>query len=99
MSAISGGIILVALLIGTCGYKMVEGMAWVDALLNASMILAGMGPVTELKTTGGKLFASAYALFSGIVFFSAAAFLAAPWLHRFLRRFHLDMDEERDQRP
>ena len=76
--------------IGTWGYHALENLSWVDALLNASMILGGMGPVDTLYTTAGKLFASAYALFSGIVFLATSGVLLAPFLHRLMHRFHLE---------
>ena len=76
--------------IGVLGYRILEGMAWIDALLNASMILGGMGPLGELRTFGGKLFASFYALFSGVVFLISMGIMAAPIFHRFLHKFHLD---------
>jgi len=66
-----------------------EKLSWLDSLLNASMILSGMGPVNPVQTTAGKLFASFYALYSGIVPLTAAGVLAAPILHRFLHHFHL----------
>src|SRR4030067_1959533 len=77
-------IIFGSLVMGMLGYHFLEGLAWIDALVNASMILGGMGPVNELHTTGGKIFASFYALFSGIVFLVIAGFLIAPVAHRFL---------------
>ena len=87
-----GGLSLMALAlgIGVLGYRLTEGMPWLDALLNASMILGGMGPVTELHSDGGKLFASLYALFSGVVFIALAGVLLAPALHRLMHRFHLE---------
>jgi len=88
------GVILVSLLIGILGYHMFEGLSWVDALLNASMILGGMGPVAELHTTVGKLFASFYALYSGVVFLVIAGILLAPVFHRVLHHFHLEDDEK-----
>lgn len=84
------GIIIASLTIGILGYHIFEGLGWTDSILNASMILGGMGPVNELHTTAGKLFASAYALFSGAIFLVAAGVLFAPIFHRFLHRFHLD---------
>jgi hypothetical protein len=84
------GVILGSLLIGILGYRTFEGLSWVDALLNASMILGGMGPVTELHTTAGKLFASFYALYSGVVFLVIAGILLAPVFHRVLHHFHLE---------
>ncbi len=86
----SFSIIFISLAIGVIGYHALEGLGWVDATVNASMILGGMGPVNQLHTTAGKLFASAYALFSGIIFLVAAAVLFAPVFHRFLHKFHLD---------
>jgi hypothetical protein len=83
-------IILLALFIGVAGYHFIGGMSWIDSLLNASMILGGMGPVDTLYTTAGKLFASAYALFSGIVFLATSGVLLAPFLHRLMHRFHLE---------
>ena len=84
------GIILFSLAIGVLGYHTLEGMSWIDSLLNASMILGGMGPVNELHTNAGKIFASGYAIFSGVVFLAAAGVLFAPVFHRFLHKFHLD---------
>lgn len=83
-------IILISLGIGVLGYRALEDMPWIDALLNASMILGGMGPIGELHTVGGKLFASFYALFSGVVFLISMGVMAAPILHRFLHKFHID---------
>jgi hypothetical protein len=67
----------------------------VDSLLNASFILTGMGPVDPLKTVAGKLFASAYAIFSGIAFLSTIGLLMTPLAHRFLHHFHLEQGRER----
>ncbi len=88
-------VVAVSLAIGILGYRLTEGLSWLDALLNASMILGGMGPVAELRTTAGKLFASFYALFSGIAFLSVAGILFAPVLHRFLHKFHLESEPDR----
>src|SRR5512146_2056706 len=85
-------IICVSLLLGCAGYHFLEGLPWIDALLNAAMILGGMGPVNELHTNGGKLFAACYALFSGIVFIAVSAIVLAPVLHRFLHKFHLESE-------
>src|SRR5437868_806913 len=78
-----------SLMLGMWGYHAVVGLPWVDALLNASMILTGMGPVDPMRTDASKLFASAYALFSGVVFLSAMGVFWAPMIHRFLHHFHL----------
>lgn len=92
---VTGLIIAGSLLLGSVGYHWFGELPWIDAILNASMILTGMGPVDPMKTTGGKLFASFYALYSGIAFLTMVAVLAAPLLHRLLHRFHLD-DVEKD---
>ena len=83
-------LILVALFIGVAGYHWVAGLTWVDALLNASMILGGMGPVDPLVTTSAKVFASVYALFSGLVFIAVMGFVFSPIAHRMLHKFHMD---------
>lgn len=83
-------LISVGLGVGVLGYRYIVGLDWIDALLNASMILAGEGPVNPTPTFSGKLFASAFALFSGLVFVAAAAILVAPVLRRALHHFHLD---------
>jgi hypothetical protein len=92
-ASLSAGIVLASLLVGVLGYHFLEGQAWLDALLNAAMILGGMGPVAEIHSAAGKVFASAYALFSGMVLLVAVGVLIAPAFHRFLHHFHLDLDE------
>lgn len=84
--------IMVALGIGMLGYHFFENMPWIDAFVNAAMILSGMGPLGELKTFGGKLFAGLYALFSGLMFILIIAIIFAPLIHRFFHKFHMDMD-------
>lgn len=88
--AIATGIISAALGAGMAGYAHFEGLTAVDAFLNASMILSGMGPVATLTTTGGKVFAGCYALMSGIVVVAATSLLLAPILHRILHHFHCE---------
>lgn len=88
--AVAGMVVVIALLIGILGYHLTEHLSWLDSLLNASMILGGMGPVAELHTVTGKLFASFYALFSGLVFLGVASVLFAPMLHRLMHRFHME---------
>jgi hypothetical protein len=90
---IAGGVVSAALAMGVIGYHFLENQPWLDALLNASMILGGMGPVDPIKTTGGKLFASFYALFSGIIFVTSAAVLVAPMLNRILHRLHIELED------
>lgn len=75
---------------GVLGYHNFEGLSWIDSLLNASMILGGMGLVTTLQNTAGKLFASLYALFSGTIFLVTVGILISPIFHRFLHKFHLE---------
>lgn len=82
--------VLLSLLIGIIGYHGFENLSWLDSLLNASMILGGMGPVHELRTTGGKLFASFYALYSGLVLLAFAGIIFTPLFHRLLHKFHLE---------
>ncbi len=91
---IAAGIVFGSLLIGVLGYHYLEGLEWIDSLLNASMILGGMGPVGELHTAAGKIFASCYALYSGILFLLVAGVLFAPIFHRFLHHFHLNLIED-----
>ena len=79
-----------ALYLGMAGYHWLAGLNWVDSLLNASMILGGMGPVDILKTNGAKIFASFYALFSGLVFIGLLGVLLAPFVHRAMHKFHID---------
>ena len=88
--ALAMALIAVALAIGIFGYHFIAHVHWIDSLLNASMILGGMGPVDPLQTTAAKLFASFYALFSGLVFIGIASLLVAPFLHRLLHRFHFE---------
>ena len=90
-AALAGALIFGSLTVGVLGYHAFAGLAWIDALLNASMILTGMGPVDPVRSMGGKLFASAYALFSGVAFLTTVAVLLAPVFHRFLHRFHLEL--------
>lgn len=82
-------IVAIALSLGILGYHGIAHLGWVDSILNASMILTGMGPVDPMKDTAAKLFASAYALFSGVVFLSAMAIVTAPILHRIFHACHL----------
>lgn len=85
-----------SLAVGILGYHYFERMPYIDSLLNASMLLGGMGPVGDLHTVGGKLFASAYALFAGIGFLVVAGVLFAPVIHRLLHRFHLELAADED---
>ena len=90
-------LVAVSWAIGILGYRALEGMSWIDATLNSAMLLGGMGPVDQLHTDAGKLFASFYALFSGIVFLISVGVLTAPILHRFLHQFHLAEDKKEEE--
>ena len=88
-----------SLLLGAAGYHWTQGLPWIDSLLNASMILTGMGPVDPLTHTEAKLFATFYALFSGIIFLTTAALVLIPVAHRVLHRFHLELEEDQTHPP
>ncbi len=81
----------VALEIGVLGYHFLGGLNWIDSLLNASMILGGMGPVDPLHSSAAKIFAACYALFSGLGFIGIASLVVAPFAHRLLHRFHIEV--------
>jgi hypothetical protein len=85
-------VIAVSLLVGMLGYRGFEGLSWIDAFLNAAMILSGMGPVSPLTHDAGKIFAGLYALYSGLALLIVAGIVFAPVVHRFLHRFHLELD-------
>jgi len=89
-------LVVFALGIGMAGYRAFEPMSWVDAFVNAAMILSGMGPVSSLQTDGGKIFAGCYALFSGLAFLTSLGIIFAPVFHRFLHKFHLE-EKQREQ--
>ena len=84
-----------SLLVGMWGYLYFESLQWLDAFLNAAMLLGGMGPVETPQTPGGKLFAGLYALYAGMVVLVAAGILLAPMAHRLLHRFHVDQQQRR----
>ena len=90
--ALASGFVAFSLLVGMAGYHHFEHLGWLDAFLNASMLLGGMGPIESPQSSGGKLFAGFYALYSGLVFLVAAAILMAPALHRLLHKFHYPAD-------
>lgn len=83
-------IMAVCLVIGIAGYHYWGEASWIDSLHNASMILSGMGPVVEIKSNGGKIFSSAYALFSGVIFITNVGVILAPAIHRILHRLHIE---------
>ena len=87
-------VVAFSLLLGSTGYHYLGELPWIDALLNASMILTGMGPVDPMKTTAAKLFATFYALYSGIAFLTMMAVILAPVVHRLMHKLHADVEEE-----
>jgi hypothetical protein len=91
--AVGATILIGSLAVGICGYRYLEGFPWIDSLLDASMILGGMGPVDTLKTSGGKIFASFYALYSGLLLISLTGLMLTPLVHRFLHKFHLELEK------
>ncbi len=93
-AAFSITLVLLSLIIGILGYRLSEGMTWTDAFLNAAMLMGGMGPVTVLQTESGKLFAGLYALYCGLVELIAVGVFAAPIVHRFLHRFHIESEKD-----
>jgi hypothetical protein len=92
-AAVAAGVVVISLTVGTCAYHFLESLSWLDAFLNASMILGGMGPVNPIKTRAGKIFASFYALYSGLAILSVAGLILAPVVHRFLHKFHVESDQ------
>lgn len=93
VGCVAAGIMLVALLLGAVGYRVTEHWGWLDCVHNAAMILTGMGPVIPVKSDAGKIFATCYALFSGVIFLTIAAVLLSPVAHRMIHRFHLELDD------
>ncbi len=94
--AVAGLLAAFALFVGVAGYHWLAGLGWVDSLLNASMILGGMGPVDALNATSAKVFASCYALFSGLVFIAVMGITLSPVAHRMLHKFHIDEGDMSD---
>lgn len=91
-------LLLVSLGIGMLGFWYFAGQPPIDALLNSAMLLGGMGPVGDIRSTAGKLFATVFALYAGLAFLGVAAILFAPIFHRLLHRFHIEADERRGHR-
>jgi hypothetical protein len=90
----AAALLVLSLAIGTIGYHVIVGAAWVDAVHAAAMILTGMGPAIPMESAGSKLFETAYALFSGVLFLTVSAMMLAPFVHRLLHRFHLEQEDE-----
>lgn len=95
--ALSAAIVLTSLVVGMWGYMHFEHLAWRDAFLNAAMLLGGMGPVETPVTPGGKLFAGAYALYSGLILLVSVGLMLTPVVHRLMHRFHLEEQDEADE--
>lgn len=98
--AIGSGVIVIAICIGMLGYHFFEGLGWIDAFMNTAMLISGEGPITPPITSGGKIFAGCYALFSGLLFISTVGFVFAPVVHRFLHKFHIgeaEADDKKDE--
>ena len=93
-AGLAAALIGVSLAIGVMGYRWIAGFAWIDALLNASMILGGMGPVNALESNAAKVFASLYALYSGLVLIALMGILLTPIMHRMLHHFHLSANPD-----
>ena len=91
--AMGVGVIAVSLGLGMVGYHTFEDQSWIDAFVNAAMILSGMGPLGELHTAGGKIFAGCYAIFSGLALIAILGIIFAPVIHRALHKFHLEERE------
>jgi hypothetical protein len=97
-AGIGFALLAAALFAGMLGYHATEHLSWIDSFVNAAMILSGMGPVTTMETSAGKLFAGCYALFSGLAFITIVGVILAPFVHRVFHRFHLadDPDGEKE---
>ena len=93
---LGAALVLISLVIGMTGYRLTEGMSWTDAFLNSAMLLGGMGPVSDIRTEAGKLFAGVYALYCGLAIIGIAGVILAPAVHRVLHHFHL---QERGDDP
>ncbi len=87
---VTGSLIFLSLGIGILGYRIFVNLSWIDSLLNASMILSGMGPVNPITPPIGKIFASGYALFSGVIFMAAVGIIITPIAHRIIHRIQID---------
>lgn len=91
---VATALLVISLAIGMIGYHNFLNLSWVDSLVNASMILTGMGPVDKAFDDYGKIFSSFYAIYSGVAFLTSVAFLASPIFHKVLHMFHMDLEED-----
>ena len=92
--AVGSALIAGSLAIGMIGYHGLEHLSWLDAFLNATMLLGGMGPVNTPTSSAGKLFAGCYALYSGLIFLVAVAIVLAPAFHRIMHKLHWDEEAQ-----
>lgn len=92
--AMASALISMSLVAGMTGYHYLEDLSWIDAFVNAAMILGGMGPVAPIESFGGKLFAGCYALYSGLIVIVCAGVILAPVAHRMIHRFHAESEEK-----
>jgi hypothetical protein len=93
--AIGLGLVGISLAMGMIGYRELFALSWIDAFVNAAMILSGMGPLAAPHTFSAKVFAGVYALYSGLAVLAIAGVIFAPAIHRFLHYLHADSDEPR----
>lgn len=91
-------IILASLTVGMLGYRLTGNLSWIDAYQEAAMILSGMGPVAEIQNNAGKFFAGTYALYSGLILIISIGVMMAPVAHRFFHKFHLETDEDAEEK-
>jgi hypothetical protein len=95
----AGILIIFSVSIGTFGYHFIAKLRWLDSFHMACMILTGMGPVSDMKSDGAKIFSSLFALYSGVAFLSITAVFFAPIVHRFLHILHFEPEDEKDNNP
>jgi hypothetical protein len=93
---LAGMLFLGSLAIGMAGYHWIEGMAWIDSFVNAAMLLGGMGPIGELHTFAGKLFAGCFAMYAGLLLLTGAGVLLAPVFHRVMHRLQLESSHSKE---
>jgi hypothetical protein len=89
------GLVVVTLVVGMVGYRVLEHMSWLDAFHQSALLLSGVGSTVDVKSTAGKVFDSVYALFCGVILLAATGLMLTPVLHRLLHRFHLEDVRER----
>ncbi len=93
--AVGGALLLLSLGVGILGYHFIAGLAWIDAFLDAAMILSGMGPISPLHSDAAKFFAGCYAIYCGVALLATTGIILAPMIHRSLHKFHLEWDDQK----